>query len=140
MSQENVELVRQALATWAEFDQGRAGRESLDQFFAPDAIWDLGTFTGWPDQAVFRGLDGFLEWRNAWTEAYDDWGYAVEEIVDGGESEVVATFRQRGKPRGSDSWVEMRYGIVYTVKQGVIQRSRAYADADEALEAARRSK
>jgi hypothetical protein len=53
------------------------------------------------------------------------------------ENGVVATFHQRGKPHGSDSWVEMDYAIVYTVEEGLITRGKVYATPKEALEAVR---
>ncbi len=46
------------------------------------------------------------------------------------------TFQQRGKPRGSDSWVEWRYGIIYTVEEQLITRGKVYGTPEETLEAA----
>jgi hypothetical protein len=48
----------------------------------------------------------------------------------------VEITRQRGRLRGSDSWIEWRYGIVYTVEEGLIRRGKVYATPEEALEAA----
>src|SRR5688500_13063571 len=138
MSQKNVELVREALATWSEVDRGLADPQRLTEFFAPDGTWELGAFSGWPERSTFRGLDEFLEFRAAWTEPYDEWSYDVEKILDAGANRVVATFHQRGKLRASDSWVDLSYGIVYTIGSGLIQRSQVYASADEAVEAAGR--
>jgi hypothetical protein len=56
--------------------------------------------------------------------------------VDGGGDRVVATMNQRGKLAGSDSWVGLRYGIVYTVDGGLIRHAAVYASPEEALEAA----
>jgi hypothetical protein len=42
---------------------------------------------------------------------------------------------QRGKLAGSDSWVGLRYGIVYTLEEGLIRRAAVYASPEEALEA-----
>ena len=136
MSQENVERVRDALNAWIDVDEGLADPQRLAEFYAPDATFDLGTYSGWPGRNQTRGLDEFLEFRAAWMEPYDDWSYDVEKILDAGGNEVVATFHQRGKLRDSDSWVEMRYGIVYTVEERLITRGRVYATAEEALEAA----
>lgn len=133
MSQENVQLVRRALAAWREVDEGLADPQRLGEFFAPDVRWEV---FGLPEVGEFRGLDEFLEFRAAWTEPFDEWSYSVETILDAGGSRVVATFSQRGKPHGSDSWVDLRYGIVYMVGRGLIQRSQLYVSADEALAAA----
>jgi ketosteroid isomerase-like protein len=139
MSQENLEIVRAALAAWSEVDSGLADPERLLEFFAPDTSWDMGTFQGWPDQREFRGLDGFLAFRAAWFAAYEEWSYEVENIVEADRNRVVATFNTRGKPRGSDAWADMRYAIVYTVEDGLISRAQAYASPAEALAAAGRS-
>ena len=130
MSQENVELVRNALAAWVEVDEGLVEVDRLGDFFAADAVWDTG-FEG-----ETHGRDGFLEWRAAWLESYDDWSYRPEKILDAGANLVVVTFHQRGKLRDSQSWVEMHYGIVYTVEEGLITRSQVYATAEDALQAA----
>jgi ketosteroid isomerase-like protein len=136
MSHENVEIVRKALAVWIDVDEGLADPQRLAEFYAADATFDLGTYSGWPERSETRGLDAFLEFRAAWMEPYDDWRYDVEKIVDAGVNGVVATFHQRGKLRGSDSWVDMHYGIVYTVEEGLITRARVYANSEQALEAA----
>jgi ketosteroid isomerase-like protein len=95
------------------------------------------TFSGFGviDDQTLRGWE-FLEFRAAWMEPYDDFMYEPQEILDAGTNQVVAILHQRGKPHDSDSWVEMDYGIVYTVEQGVISRSDFYAPPEQALEAA----
>jgi hypothetical protein len=66
MSQENVELARQALAKWVEVDEGLVDPQRLEEFFAPDAIT---TFSGFlQEETTLRGLDEFLEFRAAWME------------------------------------------------------------------------
>jgi ketosteroid isomerase-like protein len=136
MSQENVELVRAALAAFIEVEEGLADVQRLDEFLAPDGTWEMGTYSGWPGQRTFRGVGAVLDFFAAWSEPYDEWSYDVEKILDAGANQVVVTFHQRGKPHGSDSWVEMRYGIVYTVKGGLLSRAQMYATPEEALEAA----
>jgi ketosteroid isomerase-like protein len=53
-----------------------------------------------------------------------------------GADRVVATFHQRGRLRGSDSWVEWHYGIVYVVEAGLITGGRVYPTPEDALKAA----
>jgi ketosteroid isomerase-like protein len=135
MSQENVQLVQRALGAWAEVDSGHAGPERLAEFFASDVVWDMGPFSGWLEREELRGTAEFLAFRDSWTAAYDEWSYGAEDIVDGGGDRVVATMNQRGKLAGSDSWVGLRYGIVYTVEAGLIRHAAVYASPEEALEA-----
>ena len=129
MSQESVEVVRNGIAAFME-------SERLAEFFAPDVVWDMGTFSGWPGQSEFCGLDEFNDFLEVWIEPYDQWSYEVEKILDAGGNRVVVTVHQRGKPRGSDSWIDARFAIVYTIEGELIQRGQVYASLDEALEAA----
>jgi ketosteroid isomerase-like protein len=129
MSQQNVELVRKGVAAFA--DSG-----GVSEFFAPDVVWDMGTFSGWPGRSEFRGLDEFNDFVEAWIEPYEGWSFEVEEILDAGGNRVVVMANQRGKLRGSDSWIDARFAIIYTIEGEFIQRGQVYATAEEALEAA----
>jgi ketosteroid isomerase-like protein len=137
MSQENVEIARAALNAFAELDEGLVGPEQVAQLFGQDPIT---TFSGFDaflgKQSTLHGADEFLKFRAAWMEPYDDFIYEPVRIVDAGANRVVVTLHQRGKPHGSDSWVEMDYGLVYTVEEGLIRRADFYATPQKALEAA----
>ena len=137
MSRENVELARAALNAFAELDEGLVGRERVEEFIAQDV---KATFSGFEaflgKQTTLRGGDEFLEFRAAWMEPYDEFSYEPVRIIDAGGNRVVVTLHQRGKPHGSDSWVEMDYGMVYTVEEGLISRADFYATPGQALEAA----
>ena len=134
MSQENVELARAALAAFAELDEGLVGRERVAEFFAQDVTT---TYSGFlEEETTLRGADEFLKFRAAWMEPYDDFIYEPVKIIDAGGSRVVVILHQRGKPHDSDSWVEMDYGLVYTVEEGLITRGDFYAIPEKALEAA----
>jgi ketosteroid isomerase-like protein len=130
MSEENIEIVRRLSADL------KAEPERASPLWAPDAVWDMSTVSEWPDRAEYRGWDEFLEFLYAWTAAYDEWSYELETVTDAGDNKVVATLSQRGKLRGSESWAELRYGIVYTVESAIVQRAQVYIPAEKALEAA----
>jgi len=137
MSKENVETVRAALAAFAELDEGLVGPERVAEFFAQDVIATFSGFAGFMQEgSTLRGPDEFLELRAAWMEPYEDFLYEPVKIIDAGGNRVVATLHQRGKPHGSDSWVEMDYGLVYTVEEGLITRGDFCATPEKALEAA----
>jgi ketosteroid isomerase-like protein len=134
MSQENVELARSALATFIEVDEALVDPQRLEEFFTQDAVT---TFSGFmQEQVTLHGAQEFLEFRATWMEPYDDWSYEPKKILDAGSNQVVVTLYQRGKPHGSDSWVEMDYGLVYTVEEDLISRADFYATPEKALEAA----
>ena len=77
MSQENVELVRDALNAFIEVDEGLARPRRLTEFFAPDGTWD---FSGLVGQSELRDLNDFLEFRATWMKPYAEWRYDVEKI------------------------------------------------------------
>ena len=137
MSQENVEIARAALNAFAELDEGLVGPEQVAQLFGQDPIT---TFSGFEaflgKETMLHGADEFFKFRAAWMEPYDDFLYEPVRIIDAGANRVVATLHQRGKPHDSDSWVEMDYGLVYTVEEGLIRRADFYATPQKALEAA----
>ena len=129
-----MEIVRQFLATFAELDEGLVGPERLLEFIAQDAIATFSGF-GFLDEQTTRGGSEFLEFRAAWMEPYDDFMYEPMRFLDAGANRVVVMFHQRGKPHGSDSWVGLDYGVVYTVEEGLIRRGDFYAPPEKALEA-----
>jgi ketosteroid isomerase-like protein len=128
MSQENVELVAERLRTF------QATLRATDTT-APDFVWDLSTLDGWPDAPEYFGPEGFNEFFARWTEAYDEFEQRLDDVIDAGDEHVVSVIRQRGRPRGSESWVDLRFGIVFTVTMGDIRRARVFRTAEEALEA-----
>ncbi len=131
MSQENVEVVRQFLATFIEVDEGLAEPGRLKELYAPE-----GTIVLPEPMGGALNVDQFIEFRAGWMEPYDEWEYEAEKFHDAGENRVLVLFHQRGMLRDSDSWIEMHYGIVYTVQEGLITGARMYVTPEEALEAA----
>jgi ketosteroid isomerase-like protein len=134
MSEENVELARAALNWFAQLDEGLVAPEGVSQYFAQDPITTLSGFM--EEQTTLHGADEFLEFRAAWMEPYDDFIYEPVKIIDAGGNRVVVILHQRGKPHHSDLWVEMDYGLVYTVEEGLIARADFHATPEQALEAA----
>jgi ketosteroid isomerase-like protein len=129
VSQENVELVRGVLA---EFNETQQPSELL----APDFVWDLRSWPVWTGQSEFHGPDGFREFFAEWIDAYEEWTQEFESFIDAGDSQVVVTTVQRGRLRGSDSWVDLRAAFLYTVADGLISRIEVYESPEQALEAA----
>ena len=130
MSLENVELVRRMLS---EFEDTR---QPLAEAFDPNFVWDLSRFQGWPGTQEFTGIDGFNEFFASWIEPYREWASEVLRLQAAGEDRVVATIRQRGRLRDGGSWVDLHYGIVWTLSGGVIRRAQLYTPPEEALKAA----
>ena len=129
MSRENVDLVRELLTEFAQTHQAVA------RLTTPDFVWDMSTFRGWPDTPCYTGPDGFNEFFAKWTGPYDDWDMTVQDLAAVDDKRVLAMVTQRGRPRGADSWVELRYGMIFTLAEGLVVRTECFATQEDALEA-----
>jgi ketosteroid isomerase-like protein len=129
MSEENVEMVRRGLEDFVVTGE-------LAPDVADDVVWDMSTFQGWPDEPLFHGWEGFYEFFAAWREPHEDWSLILDDILDAGGENVVALLTQKGKPHGSDSDVHLEFGVLYTIRDGVIRQMQVYSAKQDALEAA----
>ena len=129
MSQENVEIVMRG---WDHF---LATGELLEEIAAPDFEWDMSTFTGWPEQLVYVGVDGARAFLLDWTGAFDAWTIELQALHDAGDK-VVSVCRQHGRSKTTGMPVEMLFGMVWTLRDGMQTRMEMYADPAEALRAA----
>jgi ketosteroid isomerase-like protein len=59
----------------------------------------------------------------------------VEELIDAGD-QVVALVRGIGRMKDSDAEIDLRFAIVFTIRDGKIATGREYFTREEALEAA----
>jgi ketosteroid isomerase-like protein len=124
MSQENVELMRQAFEA---FEGGDV--TSLAGYLHPDVEWKAVE-----DPVPRRGFDGVLASLAGWFEVWDEVHIDLEELVDVGEH-VIAIVNMRGRHAGSRSEVSERFFQVWTVREGKINSFYEYKTRREALEA-----
>jgi ketosteroid isomerase-like protein len=129
MSQENMEIVRQA---WAAYDRG--GLDAIAEFWHPDISWRAAE-GALDDVGVIHGPDGMRRYYREWDETFDAMRVEVEELVDAGD-QVVAVVRGFGRMKDSDAEVDIRYAMVSSFRDGKIVRGREYWTREEALEAA----
>ena len=129
MSEENVELVRQIYAAFAE-----RGVEGAITFVTEDAV--IYSIPEWPDDPEYHGHDGFRRLTRQWTENFDDFGLELQELHDGGEN-VVALYVLTGQSRDFAIPMRMQIGAVFSgFKDGRVSRQRLFSDWKAALEAA----
>ena len=124
MSQENVEIVRRSYEHFLVNGEVRAGA---------DLVWDVSNL-GWPDQQVYIGDEGAMQFMAEWADAWHDWEMVPEDYIDAGER-VVVILNQRGRSKTTGIPVEMRFAQVWTLRDGVGIRMELYANVEEALEA-----
>jgi ketosteroid isomerase-like protein len=95
------------------FEHFRASGQPDVGLITPDFVWDMTNFLGWPDQQVYRGVDGMLDFLAEWISAWDDWELEMDVLHDAGEK-VVAVMRQRGRSKVTGMLVEMSFAQVFT--------------------------
>ena len=129
MSQQNLEILRRY------YDHREKAGDFPEEVTAPDFVWDMSTFRGWPEQPIYEGLEGARRFIREWTDAFESWQIEVETIRDAGDDRVVGIMRQRGRSKSTGLPVDMRYAQVWTIRDGKLRRMEMYADTDEALKA-----
>jgi uncharacterized protein len=122
----NSELVRRSYAAFNE----RGAPDPV--WFTDDFVWDMSTFTGWPEKPHYRGAGGMVEFLANWTESFDDWSLELRDVIDAGDH-VVAICHQRGRSKSTGAEVAMDFAQVWTIRDGRFAYQRMYDDISEAL-------
>ena len=125
MSRENVEIMRRGYAHFMATREIRAH---------PDLVWDVSKL-GWPDQQIYNGCEGAMQFNAEWAAAWDDWELVPEDYLDAGER-VVVIVNQRGRSKATGIPVDMRFAQVWSLRDGLAFRMQMYASVEEAFEAA----
>ncbi|HEY0517090.1 MAG TPA: nuclear transport factor 2 family protein, partial [Solirubrobacteraceae bacterium] len=87
------------------------------------------------DVGEMRGIDAARQYVQDWLDTFEDITSVVEELLDVDEERVLAVLRVRGRARLSGVQTELRYAVVYSLRDGKITRVREYADRARALDA-----
>ena len=128
MSQENVEIVRNAFHTF-----GAEGIDAALSFCSPDVVWYPSD--RWLDGPAYRGHDGMRRLSAAFSENFDDFRYEVHDIHDA-QDRVVALVDMTGRIKRSESEVSQRRGFVLSgFRDGTFREVRAFPSWPEALKA-----
>jgi ketosteroid isomerase-like protein len=140
MSQENVEIVRQAFAAYEAAvsapNPQDAIRASIERFADPEIEWH--TSSDLPDSGVYRGHDGVAALIQEWLNSFEDYRVDPEEFIGRGEYVVVPLVLRGRIPgsRESDQEVTLPRTHVYKVREGKVVEVREYPTLEQALEAA----
>jgi len=129
MSQENVELVRQAYEAF-----NRGDLEGMGAFIAPEFEYvPTGEVPG--ASAAFTGPDAWREFVAWLLEEFDDARVDAHELTDAGDRVLVrGSLRGRGKHSGLETSWDLWH--VWTVRDGKAVHGQAFTIRAEALEAA----
>jgi ketosteroid isomerase-like protein len=134
-----VEIVRRVLRLWSEGVE-RQDSTALRTPFEEGLIAPEFAFT--PVQEVvgtsgrtFVGVDGLRDFGRAWVEEWRDWSFVPEEPIDASDDRVVAAIDMSAIGRSSGAPVSIRFGAVFTLRDGQVVDRHDYADLAEALKA-----
>src|SRR6476660_9800325 len=103
MSEENVEVVRQALDASSRGDF--TGFEAMSD---PAIEWDMSGVAGWVEQEVYRGLQEVLAFLEAWQRSWDGWHFEVEELCEAKGGQVFGGIHERAKSAATGVSVDQR--------------------------------
>ena len=128
MSQENVDLVRDAFEAFASGGIGAAL-----SFFPPDFVWY--PTDRWLEGRAYRGHEGMRRLAAAFSDNFDGYSYEVHDVRDAGDR-VVALLRMTGVIKNSELSVSQPLGLVASdFRDGMLGEVRAFPSWAEALEA-----
>jgi ketosteroid isomerase-like protein len=127
VSDENVELVREAVAAFLGGDLERAF-----ELAHPNAV----TFRAppLPDPQTYHGHEGVLEAYADWTADFEGFEMTTGEFIGAGNRVIVEVF-QRAKGLRSGAVVEGRFWFAYAVEDRRIMRQDIFATRQQALDA-----
>ena len=124
-----MEIVRDSLEALAD-----GGLDALAEFWHPDINWRA--IEGAPDDVgEMHGREAARRYVQDWFDTFDNFTAVSEELLDVGDDRVVAVQHLTGRARLSGVETELRYAVVYWLRQGKIVRVREYRDREQALEA-----
>jgi ketosteroid isomerase-like protein len=141
MSQENVELVRQAYAALNALLRGEIAEENAAQlaqrFFDPqfEQVWPLGQ--EWPDQPPhFRGIAERMSFIEQVRSAWVDLAFEPLEFIEAPGDRVITPVRQTGRGRESGLPIVIHFFQLFTIRDGRLSKAEFFRHRADALQAA----
>jgi|SRR5271165_1282911 len=129
MSQENVEIVRDSLKAFAD-----EGLDALAEFWDPDIKWRA--IESAPDDVgEMHGTAAARRYVQDWLDTFEDLTSVAEELLAVGDDRVIAVLHMTGRARLSGIDTDLRYAVVYTLRERKIIRTREYLNRERALKA-----
>jgi ketosteroid isomerase-like protein len=128
MSQENVEIVREAYDAY-----NREGINGILRYLDPEVEWRNPADS--PIAGVFIGHQGVLEWQRLADEAFEGMQFEPERIDELPDGRILAVVRFRFRARASDMDAEVAFAHLITWGDDTVTAVRMYTSEAAALEA-----
>jgi len=129
VSQENVEIVREAWKAYAD-----RGLDAMAEFWDLDIDWRAAE-GAIDDVGELHGAVAVRRYVQDWINIFDDNSVVVEELRDVGDDRVLSIQRLKGRAKLSGIETDVRYALVSTVRDGKVVRAREYMSVEDALKA-----
>ena len=133
VTDEDVAHVRRAFAVFNEQFEALRGdglRSYHETFFVPDSV--VHNADGFPTGDTYEAFAGYRRWFDDTYGPYEDVAWDVESVEAHGER-VVAIGRSGGRAKGDPTWLEIRLGCVYAMRDGRIARIDVFLSPEAAL-------
>jgi len=130
MSHENVELVRGTIDSINRRDLDQAVEAAHNDF---EADWSNSIA---PHSGIYRGREQARVLMEAFLEAWDEFHWDPQEIIEVDDARVVVVNRVRARGRGSGVDVDATGAQLWTIAGGKVRRVKLYQSKADALEAA----
>src|SRR5262245_31675180 len=128
MSEENVEIVRQIYADPRPLTDASGGK------VAPDAEFDFSAV--FPDRPILKGVEALRRFRDAGPFGGSAIRFEPEKFLDVDDDRVLVFVRVLATGGGSGAPVEIHAAHEITIRNQRLVRFKAYANRDDAREAA----
>ena len=129
MSEENVEIVLRFL------DRAREAPDAAWVIFDDQVEWETGALSVPDFPPKVSGPDAVREFFRRWAGTFDEWDYAVEEVLDGPDA-VAVRIHQWGRGKGSGVRVDNQFWQLWFLRDGRAVRVAHAIERNDALAAA----
>jgi ketosteroid isomerase-like protein len=126
MSEENIEIVRQAVEAFNARD-----RDRLLGLMDPEI-----EFRSVFERKTYRGLAEMVQYREDLDATLEEFHSEDDRFLDAGEDRVVYLYRVVGRGTGSGVPVSRENAILWQLRNGKLLKGEVFLDQQEALEAA----
>jgi len=110
------------------------GLDAVAEFWHRDISWRA-IEGAVDDEGEMHGPAAARRYIQDWLDTFEDLINVLEELLAVGDDRVIAVQHMTGRARLSGVETELRYAVVYTLRERKIIRIREYSDRNQALKA-----
>jgi ketosteroid isomerase-like protein len=132
MSEQNLDLVRQAYESFNRWGLDRSLRLGGEDFLHPEV--EFHTYPNSPEAGVYRGPEAVIEYNQRLFAQFESIRIEVEELI-AADDRVVVISRQHAVGRTGHTPIVVQVVEVWTIRDALLAERHTVSTPDEALEA-----